>query len=114
MKIFISPCQEMFLVLSILKGSFSIAVIYVKVLKISIGKIFIMICELIIFMQMGGIDEAALDRLSLVTEMTKHIRVRASQDKSSVAELGQYSPIFLWLLRVKTLTVSWSCTSPFL
>jgi hypothetical protein len=28
--------------------------------------------------QMGGIDEAALDKLSLVTEMTKHIQVRAS------------------------------------
>ena len=26
---------------------------------------------------MGGIDEAALDRLSLVTEMTRHIRVKA-------------------------------------
>lgn len=50
--------------------------------------------------QMGGIDEAALDRLSLVTEMTKHIRVRASGGKSTASELGQFSPIFVWLLRV--------------
>ncbi len=28
---------------------------------------------------MGGIDEAALDKLSLVTEMTKHIRVRSGK-----------------------------------
>lgn len=49
---------------------------------------------------MGGIDEAALDRLSLVTEMTKHIRVRASGSKTSASELGQFSPIFVWLLRV--------------
>lgn len=49
---------------------------------------------------MGGIDEAALDRLSLVTEMTKHIRVRASGGKSSAAEIGQFSPVFIWLLRV--------------
>lgn len=48
---------------------------------------------------MGGIDEAALDRLSLVTQMTKHIRVRASGGRSSVSELGQFSPIFVWLLR---------------
>ncbi|PNX74193.1 myosin-2 heavy chain-like protein, partial [Trifolium pratense] len=48
---------------------------------------------------MGGIDEAALDRLSLVTQMTKHIRVRASGGKNSAAELGQFSPIFVWLLR---------------
>ncbi|XP_061353620.1 uncharacterized protein LOC133298367 isoform X2 [Gastrolobium bilobum] len=52
-----------------------------------------------IYNQMGGIDEAALDRLSLVTEMTKHIRVRASGGKSSASELGQFSPIFVWLLR---------------
>ena len=48
---------------------------------------------------MGGIDEAALDRLSLVTQMTKHIRVRASGGRSSTSELGQFSPIFVWLLR---------------
>lgn len=28
---------------------------------------------------MGGIDEAALDKLSLVTEMTKHICVRSGK-----------------------------------
>ena len=49
---------------------------------------------------MGGIDEASLDRLSLVTQMTKHIRVRASGGKTSASELGQFSPIFVWLLRV--------------
>lgn len=49
---------------------------------------------------MGGIDEAALDRLSLVTEMTKHIRVKASGGRSTVSELGQFSPVFVWLLRV--------------
>jgi len=52
---------------------------------------------------MGGIDEAALDRLSLVTQMTKHIGVRASGGRSSVSELGQFSPIFVWLLRVRCL-----------
>ncbi|KAI3781327.1 hypothetical protein L2E82_11338 [Cichorium intybus] len=35
--------------------------------------------------QMGGIDEAALDRLSLVAKMTKHIRVRASDAKTVLA-----------------------------
>ncbi|KAI5059872.1 hypothetical protein GOP47_0024292 [Adiantum capillus-veneris] len=59
----------------------------------------VLLSSMFVYNQMGGIDEAALDRLSLVTEMTKHIRVRASQNRSSAAELGQYSPIFLWLLR---------------
>ncbi|KAL9265135.1 Guanylate-binding protein 3-like protein [Drosera capensis] len=48
---------------------------------------------------MGGIDEAALDRLSLVSEMTKHIRVTASGGRTTASELGQFSPIFVWLLR---------------
>ncbi|CAN8267356.1 unnamed protein product [Cochlearia groenlandica] len=48
---------------------------------------------------MGGIDEASLDRLSLVTQMTKHIRVKASGGTSSRSEIGQFSPIFVWLLR---------------
>ncbi|MCO5553183.1 hypothetical protein L7F22_006704 [Adiantum nelumboides] len=60
----------------------------------------VLLSSMFVYNQMGGIDEAAMDRLSLVTEMTKHIRVRASQNKASAAELGQYSPIFLWLLRL--------------
>ncbi|KDO77713.1 hypothetical protein CISIN_1g001482mg [Citrus sinensis] len=52
-----------------------------------------------IYNQMGGIDESAIDRLSLVTQMTKHIRIRASGGKTTPSELGQFSPIFVWLLR---------------
>ncbi|CDO99475.1 unnamed protein product [Coffea canephora] len=59
----------------------------------------VLLSSLFIYNQMGGIDEAALDRLSLVTEMTKHIRVRASGTGSTASELGQFSPIFVWLLR---------------
>ncbi|XP_074268402.1 uncharacterized protein LOC141591820 [Silene latifolia] len=59
----------------------------------------VLLSSLFIYNQMGGIDEAALDRLSLVTEMTKHIRVRASGGKTTASELGQFSPIFVWLLR---------------
>ncbi|GAB2298633.1 hypothetical protein Dimus_032703 [Dionaea muscipula] len=59
----------------------------------------VLLSSMFIYNQMGGIDEAALDRLSLVTEMTKHIRVRASEGRSTASELGQFSPIFVWLLR---------------
>ena len=49
---------------------------------------------------MGGIDEAALDRLSLVTEMSKHIAVQAdSSENTNQEELGKFSPSFIWLLR---------------
>lgn len=67
------------------------------------------ICQLIFFLssnQIGGIDEAALDHLSLVTEMTKHIRVRASGGRTTASELGQFSPTFVWLLRVSLFEVS--------
>jgi hypothetical protein len=60
---------------------------------------------------MGGIDEAALDCLSLVTEMTKHICVRENGDRTTASELGQFSPIFIWLLRV---IGSLSLRNPFL
>ncbi|GAB2259523.1 hypothetical protein Droror1_Dr00010378 [Drosera rotundifolia] len=59
----------------------------------------VLLSSMFIYNQMGGIDEAALDRLSLVTEMTKHIRVRASGGRTTASELGQFSPIFVWLLR---------------
>ncbi|CAA6665789.1 unnamed protein product [Spirodela intermedia] len=59
----------------------------------------VLLSSMFVYNQMGGIDEAALDRLSLVTEMTKHIRVRASSGRSTASELGQFSPLFVWLLR---------------
>ncbi|XP_058107098.1 uncharacterized protein LOC131250797 isoform X3 [Magnolia sinica] len=59
----------------------------------------VLLSSMFIYNQMGGIDETALDRLSLVTEMTKHIRVRASGGRTTASELGQFSPVFVWLLR---------------
>ncbi|KAK9092728.1 hypothetical protein Syun_027639 [Stephania yunnanensis] len=59
----------------------------------------VLLSSMFIYNQIGGIDEAAIDRLSLVTEMTKHIRIRASGGRSTSSELGQFSPIFVWLLR---------------
>ncbi|KAG5579276.1 hypothetical protein H5410_049903 [Solanum commersonii] len=59
----------------------------------------VLLSSMFVYNQMGGIDEAALDHLSLVTEMTRHIRVRASGGRASASELGQFSPVFVWLLR---------------
>ena len=39
----------------------------------------VLLSSLFVYNQMGGIDEGALDKLSLVTEMTKHIRVRSGE-----------------------------------
>ncbi|KAJ6289694.1 hypothetical protein OIU78_025589 [Salix suchowensis] len=59
----------------------------------------ILLSSLFVYNQMGVIDEAALDCLSLVTEMTKHIHVKASGEKETVRDLGHFSPVFVWLLR---------------
>ncbi|GMH33309.1 hypothetical protein BSKO_01143 [Bryopsis sp. KO-2023] len=55
----------------------------------------VLLSSLFVYNQMGGIDEAALDQLSLVTEMTKKIRSVAEGGGS----LGEFFPSFLWLLR---------------
>lgn len=47
--------------------------------SVQIFSLAVLLSSLFVYNQMGGIDEAALDRLSLVTEMTKHIRVRAAK-----------------------------------
>lgn len=60
----------------------------------------VLLSSLFVYNQMGGIDEAALDRLSLVTEMSKHIRVRASDGAvADPSELAAFTPSFIWLLR---------------
>uniref|UniRef100_A0ACD5TDS6 Uncharacterized protein n=1 Tax=Avena sativa TaxID=4498 RepID=A0ACD5TDS6_AVESA len=67
--------------------------------SIQIFSLAVLLSSMFIYNQMGGIDEASIDRLSLVTEMTKHIRVRASGGRSTASELGHFSPVFVWLLR---------------
>ena len=72
----------------------------------------VLLSSLFVYNQMGGIDETALDRLSLVTEMTKHIAVKADsgaegeavdlptpRGRRQLSEIGAFSPSFIWLLR---------------
>ena len=48
----------------------------------------VLLSSLFVYNQMGGIDEAALDRLSLVTEMTKHIRVKSGDSAGEATSLN--------------------------
>ncbi|GLJ40953.1 hypothetical protein SUGI_0847550 [Cryptomeria japonica] len=59
----------------------------------------VLLSSVFVYNQMGGIDEVALDRLSLVTEMTQHIRVRVSQGHTTMAETGRFARTFVWLQR---------------
>jgi hypothetical protein len=52
-----------------------------------------------IYNSMGMIDEHALDKLSLVANLTQNIQVKSNSNKTSERELSDYFPGFLWLLR---------------
>ena len=58
--------------------------------SIQIFSLAVLLSSMFIYNQMGGIDEAALDRLSLVTEMTK---VRAYVSSASCASMFQVSSL---------------------
>jgi hypothetical protein len=76
--------------------------------SVQIFSLAVLLSSMFIYNQMGSIDEAALDRLSLVTELTRHIRVRATSAPGSEdsRELGGFNPTFLWLLRGERRCVS--------
>jgi hypothetical protein len=61
-----------------------------------------------VYNSLGAIDEQAIDRLSLVVQLTKHIRARKTSNTTHTASLDNeadlqslkaYFPSFLWLLR---------------
>ncbi|GKU93028.1 hypothetical protein SLEP1_g6667 [Rubroshorea leprosula] len=61
----------------------------------------ILLSSLLIYNQIGSINETALDHLSIVAELTKLIHVDESGGRTTLCELGPFSlpPIFVWLLR---------------
>eukprot|EP00281_Chroomonas_sp_CCMP1168_P034621 CAMPEP_0206239688 /NCGR_PEP_ID=MMETSP0047_2-20121206/15526_1 /ASSEMBLY_ACC=CAM_ASM_000192 /TAXON_ID=195065 /ORGANISM="Chroomonas mesostigmatica_cf, Strain CCMP1168" /LENGTH=971 /DNA_ID=CAMNT_0053664395 /DNA_START=45 /DNA_END=2956 /DNA_ORIENTATION=- len=53
-----------------------------------------------IYNSTGSIDESALNNLSLVVELTKHIRTKAGSDQGETGEnFSQFFPSFLWVVR---------------
>lgn len=62
-----------------------------------------LLSSVFVFNQMGGIDEASLDRLSLVVEMSKHIRTRTGSanddERANNEQLATMLPPLVWLCR---------------
>ena len=60
-----------------------------------------------IYNSVGSIDESALNSLSLVVELTKHIKTKSEKEAGGDTETGenfaQYFPNFLWVVRDFTL-----------
>jgi len=61
----------------------------------------ILLSSYFIYNSMGAIDEQAIDDLHLVLHLAKHIHVKSKKgtDAEKTAELSQYFPSFLWVLR---------------
>lgn len=66
--------------------------------------IVLLISSLFIYNSVGTIDENAINSLSLVINLTKHIHLKSqSSDELDSEDYAQYFPSFLWVLRDFTL-----------
>jgi len=67
----------------------------------------ILLSSYFIYNSMGAIDEQAIDELHLVLNLATHIHVksRRKNEEEKRADLSQYFPIFLWVLRDFHLTL---------
>ncbi|CAE7290172.1 GBP1 [Symbiodinium natans] len=61
----------------------------------------ILLSSYFIYNSMGAIDEQAIDDLHLVLHLAKHIHVKSHRrnEEEKSADLAQYFPLFLWVLR---------------
>lgn len=60
----------------------------------------LLLSSLFVLNSMGVIDESAIDRLFLVSELSKHVCIQADQkDETTQEQLAQFFPPFIWLLR---------------
>ena len=66
----------------------------------------ILLSSFFIYNSVGSIDENALQNLSLVINLTKHIQIKSSgisQDDVDPEEYAKYFPSFMWVVRDFTL-----------
>ena len=64
----------------------------------------ILLCSYFLYNSVGSIDESALQNLSLVVNLTKHIQIktRGGEDVDT-EEYANYFPTFMWVVRDFTL-----------
>ena len=66
----------------------------------------ILLSSFFIYNSTGSIDENALQQLSLVINLTKHIQIKSgggNSDETDPEEYAQYFPSFMWVVRDFTL-----------
>ncbi|KAF0695788.1 Aste57867_13439 [Aphanomyces stellatus] len=63
-----------------------------------------LLCSKLIYNSQGSVDEKAVNGLSFIANMTKHIRIRAEeQDDAGGEEFSNFFPSFTWVVRDFTL-----------
>ena len=64
----------------------------------------ILLSSYFLYNSVGSIDESALQNLSLVINLTKHIHIKSrGGDDIDTEEYGTYFPSFMWIVRDFTL-----------
>lgn len=65
----------------------------------------ILLASFFIYNSVGSIDENALQQLSLVINLTKHIQIKSGgvKEETDPEEYAQYFPSFMWVVRDFTL-----------
>jgi hypothetical protein len=65
----------------------------------------ILLASFFIYNSVGSIDENALNQLSLVINLTKHIQIKAGsvKEETDPEEFSEYFPSFMWVVRDFTL-----------
>ena len=70
---------------------------------VRIFSLVLLISSFFIYNSLGSIDESALQNLSLVVNLTKHIQIKSNQAKGlediDAEEYSVYLPSFLWVVR---------------
>ncbi|KAI9141202.1 guanylate-binding protein [Paraphysoderma sedebokerense] len=70
-----------------------------KTYDIKIFALSVLLSSIFIYNSMGSIDEGALDRLSLVAELSNNIKMQSDSDDQDPYQLARFFPKFLWLVR---------------
>lgn len=65
-----------------------------------------LISSFFLYNSTGAIDESALQSVSFIANITKHIHIRSSEEAPEAADFSAYFPKFLWVVRDFTLQLT--------
>ncbi|KAK9394431.1 guanylate-binding protein 1-like [Crotalus adamanteus] len=67
----------------------------------------VLLSSTLVYNSVGTIDQTALDKLHFVTELSEHIKAKASSAPGDASEFVRFFPTFVWTLRDFTMQLEW-------